>query len=143
MSVTHIVAATDGSRNGQAAVEWAAELAGKTQAVVTLVHVFEPLAHLDGSGPVDLAQLRDDVAHQVADVWSQGLAERGIDYDTMVVEGKPADAIADAAGQRDADLVVVGARGLSPLRRMVLGSTSQRLPHVCPVPVVIIPAVTP
>lgn len=139
MTVTHIVVATDGSPNGQTAVEWAGELADQTQARVTVVHVFEPLAHLAGSGPVDLARLRDEAADELAGVWGQALADRGIEFDTAVVEGKPADAIADTAAQRDADLVVVGARGLSPLRRVVLGSTSQRLPHICSVPVVVIP----
>ena len=141
MTVTHIVVATDGSANGQTAVEWAAELADQTQGRVTVVHVFEPLAHLTGSGPVDLARLRDEAADELAGAWSRALVDRGIAFDAVVVEGKPADAIADTATRQGADLVVVGARGLSPLRRVVLGSTSQRLPHVCSVPVVVIPPV--
>jgi nucleotide-binding universal stress UspA family protein len=140
MTVTHIVVATDGSPNGQLAVQWSGELAAQTQARVTVVHVFEPLAHLAGTGPVDLARLRDQVADELAGAWTKPLSEAGVAFDTAVVEGKPADAIADVAAQRGADLIVVGARGLTPMRRVVLGSTSQRLPHLSSIPVAVIPA---
>jgi nucleotide-binding universal stress UspA family protein len=138
MTVTHILVAADGSENARIAVRWAAELASQTGARVTAVHVFEPLSHLGGDGPVDLIELRNQAGVDLAGPWSRPLSELGIDYDTAVVEGKPADAIADTAELRDADLIVVGARGLSPLRRVVLGSTSQRLPHITSIPVTVI-----
>lgn len=140
MAVTHIVVATDGSPNGHIAVEWAGDLATQTQARVTVVHVFEPLAHLADTGPVDLVELREQAAAELAGDWSRALIAREVEFDTAVVEGKPAEAIANVAAQSGADLIVVGARGLSPVRRVVLGSTSQRLPHLSSIPVVVIPA---
>lgn len=139
MSVDQVLVATDGSEMGQRAVGWAASLAARLGAGVVLAHVFEPLAHLGGDEPVDLAALREQAGVDLVQRWSAPLVTAGLDFDAVVVEGKPADAIAALAAERGADLVVVGARGLSPVRRLVMGSTSQRLPQVSTVPVVIIP----
>lgn len=49
----------------------------------------------------------------------------------------PVQALLEAS--RDADLVVVGARGLNAMQRMLLGSVSQELVHRCRIPVVIVP----
>lgn len=138
MTVDHILVATDGSSNAARAVRWAADLAGQTAAQVTAVHVFEPLAHLLGPGPFDLADLRRQAAVDLADTWCSALKSAGVDHLTMVVEGKPAEAIAAAAIAAGADLIVVGARGLAPLGRVVLGSTSARLPSMTTIPVAII-----
>lgn len=138
MTVHHIVVATDGSDNARHAVAWTAELAAQTGARVTAVHVFEPLAHLAGSGPVDLARLRDEARRELDDVWAAPLRDAGVDVAVAIVEGRAAEAIAGAADSEGADLIVVGARGLSPLRRVVLGSVSQRLPHITTVPVVVV-----
>ena len=138
MSVNHVLVATDGSENATVAVRWAGELAAQTGSRVTAVHVFEPLAHLSGTGPLDLAELREVVRRELHDRWCAPLVTLGIEHDAEVLEGKPAAAIADAASKLGADLIVIGARGLSSVRCVVLGSTSQRLPHITSVPVVIV-----
>jgi nucleotide-binding universal stress UspA family protein len=54
-----------------------------------------------------------------------------------VRHGKPATQLAESAGA--ADLIVVGSRGWGALRRVVLGSTADRLAHDAPCPVLIVP----
>ncbi|MEZ5168378.1 MAG: universal stress protein [Acidimicrobiales bacterium] len=139
MTVTHILAATDGSETATEMIVWVAELATQTTASVSLVHVFEPLAHLDedDDGRLDLRALRRRVDEHLRTDWSAPLREREVAYDTLVVEGRPAQAIADAAHDIGADLIVIGARGLSPVQRFVLGSTSQKLPVLTHVPVTV------
>lgn len=44
-----------------------------------------------------------------------------------VAEGVPAEAILAAARRHDSDVIVVGARGLGPVRRLLLGSVSDRV----------------
>jgi len=53
-------------------------------------------------------------------------------------EGDPAQAIIDVADEQDADLIVVGARGSTGLRRFMLGSVSSKLAHHAPSSVLIV-----
>jgi len=144
MTVRHVLVATDGSSNATEAVRWAAGIAAATGAAVTAVHVFEPLSRLHGQhGPVDLAGLRAAAEQDLQGEWSEPLRSADVSFDAVVVEGRPSEAIAEVAHQCGADLVVVGARGLSALKGLVVGSTSMQLPHLVHVPVTIIPPATP
>lgn len=55
-----------------------------------------------------------------------------------VVIGHPAEEIWRAAGEANVDLVVVGARGLGPLKRLLLGSVSEAVLHHVPCPVLVV-----
>ena len=53
--------------------------------------------------------------------------------------GGPAHAIADAAKEVGADLIVVGTRGHTALGGLLLGSVTNRLLHIAPCPVLAVP----
>jgi nucleotide-binding universal stress UspA family protein len=55
-----------------------------------------------------------------------------------VVLGQPATEILTAAEEPGVDLVVLGARGLGLLGRLVLGSVSDRVVHHAPCPVLVV-----
>ena len=144
MTVRHVLVATDGSPNATEAVRWAAGIAAATAADVTVVHVFEPLSQLHGQhGPIDMADLRAAADEDLRGEWTEVLRNAGVMFDAVVVEGRPCEAIAAVARECAADLVVVGARGLSTLKGLMLGSTSMQLPHLVHVPVTIVPPATP
>ena len=140
MTIRTIVVATDGSPGGTRAVEWTGDLADQVGGAVLAVHVFEPLAHLgEVEPPVDFTTLEAGALNRLRTKWCRALNHRGIAYEAVVVEGDPAEAIRDSAIDRGADLIVIGARGLSGLRRLVMGSTSDRLLRISDLPVVVIP----
>ena len=56
---------------------------------------------------------------------------------------KPGEGICGAAGKNHADLVVMGTRGLSTLRRTVLGSVSDYVLHHSQIPVAVVPTPEP
>jgi len=56
----------------------------------------------------------------------------------LVTEGDPAQEIVRRAGERDVDLVVLGARGLGTLGRLLLGSVSETVLHHAGRPVLIV-----
>jgi nucleotide-binding universal stress UspA family protein len=74
------------------------------------------------------------VADVLSAVDTTGLAQ-GIE--SHVVAGAPARALLDMA--TDADLVVVGSRGLGGFAGLLLGSVSQQVAHHASCPVVIVP----
>jgi nucleotide-binding universal stress UspA family protein len=140
MSVRTIVVGADGSENSQRAIEFAAALAQQLGARVVAVHAFDPLAQLGKvEPPVDFAQLEAETRDRLENEWCTALRDAGVPFEAVVVENTPAGAIVDAADAHDADLVVVGARGHSPVRQLVLGSTSMKLPHQTKRPVTIVP----
>jgi nucleotide-binding universal stress UspA family protein len=52
---------------------------------------------------------------------------------------QPAHVIADLARDADADLIVVGSRGHGTIPGVLLGSVVQRLLHVAPCPLLVVP----
>ena len=141
MTVQHIVVGADGSAGSTAAVQWVAELAAQLDAKVTVVHVFEPLAQLGAvEPPYDIPSLEAAARAQLEGPWTEPLADARVVFTTELVEGDPAAALAEVADHTGADLIVVGDRGYSSVRRLVLGSTAMKLPHETRHPVAIIRA---
>lgn len=138
MTVRQIVVGLDGSDCAAEALRWAGELAQQTGARLLAVHVFEPLSMVGkAKPPIDFAKLEAEARTRLADDWVRPASDLGIAVDAELVEGDPAQALVDAADRADADLVVVGARGLSVWKGIVLGSTSMKVPHLTRRPVTI------
>ncbi len=66
------------------------------------------------------------------------LAENGIEARTAAPVGDGAAEIVRIAAESGADLVVLGARGLNPLKRLVLGSVSTKVLHDAPCDVLVV-----
>ena len=56
-----------------------------------------------------------------------------------ILGGKPGNTICDFAKEKEADMIVVGSRGLGAIRRTILGSVSDFVLHHAHCPVVIVP----
>jgi nucleotide-binding universal stress UspA family protein len=78
-------------------------------------------AHLD---PSELPRRQ-----QSLDEAKAALAERGLQADAVVGQGDPGDAIVQVANERNADVIIVGHRGLNPFERLLLGSVSSKVVH--------------
>lgn len=135
-----IVAATDFSSDANRAVLRAALTARQHGAELHLLHVTAPLALYPGQDfrPFDGGAVPAPLGEQ-AEASAQVLRERyGIRVHVAQRIGRAHSRIADYATETGAGLVVVGARGQSPLRRLLLGSTAWRLLRVCRRPVLIV-----
>lgn len=139
MTVRTIVVGVDPSDGSGTALVWAAELAAQLGAKVLAVHAFEPLSYLGKvKPPIDFVALREQCERDLQEQWCQPLQAAGVSFEARLVENDPIGTLVDAAEEVDADLVVVGARGQSTLRGLVLGSTSLKLPHETARPVCIV-----
>lgn len=135
-----IVAATDFSSDANRAVLRAALIARQQGAALHLLHVTAPLALYPGQdvGPADSAAIPAALGKQV-EASARVLRERyGIRVHVAQRIGRAHSQIADYAAEVGAGLVVAGARGQSPLLRLLLGSTAWRLLRVCRRPVLIV-----
>lgn len=126
-----IVVGTDGSEGSQHAVEHAARLAELTGAELHVVQgcgtpVFVNPYGGDTTG-VHLPDLMHAVAESLAPVTEQ-LESRGISVQTHVLPEGGADAVLGLATSISADLIVVGNRGMTGVRRL-LGSVPSTVAH--------------
>nr|WP_281430368.1 universal stress protein [Salinicola acroporae] len=53
-----------------------------------------------------------------------------------VVEGRPAQTIVQQATDLGVDMIIMGSRGLSDLKSLVVGSVSHKVSHIAPCPVI-------
>lgn len=138
-----ILAATDFSAPSRHAADRAARLAQESGAPLSLMHVtsgstLQELRQWLGAGHAMEQALRDDARRQLQALADELVAQRGIGVRTVETAGPVLEAIDAEARQLGAGLLVLGARGAGFLRRLVLGTTSERLVRraACPVLVV-------
>ncbi|MFP4312599.1 MAG: universal stress protein [Nitriliruptoraceae bacterium] len=133
-----IVVGVDGSPDAHRALCVAADLAVRSHARIIAVHAASGDALTDASvAPltIDRRNLPD-----LLEGWCEPLHERGLeDHESVVVEADPRRALLEVAEERDADLVVVGSRGLGPISRLLLGSVSSSVLQHSPTPVTVVP----
>jgi nucleotide-binding universal stress UspA family protein len=140
-----MVVGTDGSDTAKEAVRQAADLAKRIGAKMHVVSAYEPvpegrLREERSEVPDDLAWMvnpREDVNATLSEA-AEGLREEGITVETHAREGDPADAILDVAEEEDADLIVVGNKGMTGAKRFLLGSVPNKVSHHAPCSVMII-----
>jgi nucleotide-binding universal stress UspA family protein len=140
-----IVVGTDGSDTANQAVRQAIELAKAIGAKVELVSAY---------APVPQQRLRDERRDAPEDVqWAISpredvdatleaaatlAREAAVTVEVYARQGDPADAILDVAEERDADLIIVGNKGMTGAKRFLLGSVPNKISHHAPCSVLII-----
>jgi nucleotide-binding universal stress UspA family protein len=133
-----IVIGTDGSPGSTAAVEEGLEFARLLGVPVTFIYVRHPITLL--GEPYYQRRLSGQLAHARAALdEAMDVAERvGVEADCEIVEGDPVDELVRAARYQEADLIVVGSRGLGAIAGAMLGSVSKALVQHSPVPVLLV-----
>lgn len=141
-----IVVGTDGSDTATEAVRQAVELAKLSGASLEVVSAYEPIPaqrvrseQRDAPGDVQYEiGPREDV--NLALDSASGLAKReGIEaVNTIARDGDPADVLLSVAEEMNADLIVVGNKGMTGARRFLLGSVPNKVSHHAPCSVIIV-----
>jgi nucleotide-binding universal stress UspA family protein len=122
-----VAVGTDGSATASKAVEAAAEIAQRFDARLVLLSAFTGKAPPSGgSEELQWAYNNDARVRELLNRTEQELRERKIDCTTMLDEGDPADVLVRLAGECEADLLVIGNRGM---QRRVLGSVPNTVTH--------------
>jgi nucleotide-binding universal stress UspA family protein len=140
-----IVVGTDGSETAGNAVREAIDLAKATGATLYVVSAFAPAPTLDEAG--ESAEIPGDIQHEfgpreevnhVLDAAAGEAEKAGVTAETHPREGDPADALLDVAEEQNADVIVVGNKGMTGAKRFLLGSVPNKVSHHAPCGVYIV-----
>lgn len=138
-----IVVATDFSEDARAALDWAVDVARDHGARIVLTHA----AALAAAAPPDVVPADDrwyraleESARQELDGWARTVRSQRISVETLLTYEPAAPSIVEVAERSRADLLVAGTRGLTGLKRLILGSVSKRVLRRATCPVVTVHA---
>ena len=140
-----IFVATDGSEGGKRAVSYAARLAANTRGELSIVTVTAaaPSAAWREYAQAEHLAVGDLIEVEAEDVLQKAralaLKEGTVPADCHALVGDAAEQILDLIVESKPGVVVVGRRGRGRLVGLLLGSVSQKLASLSPVPVIIVP----
>jgi nucleotide-binding universal stress UspA family protein len=120
--VRTIVVGLDGSGESRAAAEWAAREAKLRGLPLNVVHAWEPVSEPWAQAPLLGAETQAHWSEQIPGDAVEGLRLRhpGVHVDMTRLPGRAADVLAGAT--EEAELLVLGSRGLSGLGGFLVGS---------------------
>ncbi len=142
MKLKLIVACVDFSAITSKVLEWAGEEAKRFGARVELVHVVEESMPRLAQELLDLHTLYDSLREvtqkRLGDLASEMEKTFAVEVSTRILKGEPFDAILDHVEAAKPDLVVLGAHGKKGVKRILLGSVSEKVARKSLVNVVIV-----
>ena len=138
---THIMIAVDGSSESLQAVREALKLIARgLRTEIALVNVQEPaslleLATRDADAIAAAAvQAGENLMSEAAAL----LDAEGVGYSMAVVLGEPGSMLLEMAEDLNADMVIMGARGMGALKSAIVGSVSKTVITHCHRPVLVV-----
>ncbi len=136
--VRHVVVPADSSPASLQGLALAADIARRTGARVTVVHVRHLPAGTSLSpgaiaGPV--AETLNEVEAEVREAVAKVLD--GVSWELVVRSGSPGEQVLEALKELGGDLIIIGSNRHSSVRNVLLGSTSAYLAAHSPVPVLV------
>jgi nucleotide-binding universal stress UspA family protein len=120
-----ILVPLDGSEHSTRALLEAIKIAKMTKGQITLAHVYPSGSSLVISSKQHLYELMLQKGKVVLTEGKNVAKSQGVDVETLLLEGDAVEQIVITANHGGFDLLVIGARGLSNLTGLILGSVSQ------------------
>jgi nucleotide-binding universal stress UspA family protein len=146
LQLNTIMVPVDFSENSVSAVDYAIKFARKFNSRVLLVHVYHfpvelltdwsAYGTLAGSGEI-LEAMRKERSEQMAAL-AQEKSRSGARIETKVLEGTPFSEIVQAARNEHVDLLIMGTRGLTGIKHILIGSTAEKVVRKAPCPVLVL-----
>lgn len=137
--IRRILIPTDFSEASRRSADWALALAGMTGAEPILLHVIARRANRHGIDPDELSE----IAAGEIEAWRRRLDPMlpGLASEALVVAAEtPAEGILSFARERDCDLIVLSATGVSAVRAILVGSNTRKVVRASACPVLVVPA---
>ena len=138
VKIRRILCPTDFSDSSQKALESARNLKEIFSSELEVIHVLpgHVIKKMEAGENKDRAM--EELSRQATEGMKRFLSDAGLEKGGIVVEGKPHKKIASFSSENDTDLIVIGARGLSFIKGMLIGSVTDAVLKSSPCPVLVI-----
>ncbi|MBI5695838.1 MAG: universal stress protein [Nitrospirae bacterium] len=133
----NIILPTDGSRFSDAAVERAIDLAKSFGGGIHAVSVVDVNEEFQAEAPDAVSKLIQRAKALLESVKARAEAA-GVKVDIAVIEGSPAESIAGMVEDRGADMVIMGSHGKTGLKRLLMGSVTEKVIGLVGCPVLVV-----
>ncbi len=135
--ISTIAVGTDGSQTASQAVDVAAEMAERFDAKLVLMSAYGEAKSPRGDVDPELQWETNPAARmrEILERTASKLGGRGIECTTLADEGEPGRTLIELAKECDADLLVIGNKGMD---RRVLGSVPNTVAHRAPCSVLVV-----
>ncbi|HJQ76616.1 MAG TPA: universal stress protein [Acidimicrobiia bacterium] len=143
-NISTVIVGIDGSDGSSRAAEHAAAIArhwGAKLKLATVVRTPEGWWGIGGAppSPEALSNALIEGQRRILSEVEDNLDLDGVEYETVEELGDPAGRLVAICEANQADLLVIGRRGAGLAERVILGSTADRLTHLAPCPVLVVP----
>lgn len=129
----------DQSREAREAADVALNIATTYQASLVIVAVVEPPEAETGEEPHSEKMTSQAAVSQLLQEAQALFTKAGIEVKTLEREGKPAFTICDVADEIEADMIVMGSRGMGLTEEGAADSVTNRVINLAPCPVLVVP----
>ena len=135
--ISTIAVATDGSGTAGKAVEMAVDLARQMEAKLVLLSAYLDSGHRKEGGAAEVQWATSNSARvrEILNRLEADLSSEGIECTSQVAEGDAAQVLVQLASECEADLLVIGNKGME---RRVLGSVPNTVTHTAPCSVLVV-----
>jgi len=142
--MSHILAAVDFSDLADPVIQQAEHLARALDCPVTLIHVAPANPEFIGyeAGPQTVRDARaKELRAEHADLNQRAaqLKERGVDANSLFIEGASVETILQKSQQLEADFIVIGSHGHGPIYEVLVGSVCEGVVRKSTCPVLVVP----
>jgi len=135
--VKKILVPLDGSQTSIRGLNQAISLAEQNQASITGLGVIHVLPTLVATVTPYRKYLVKQAEKNLRAA-KQSVEKRGISFKSKIISGSPGSKIVDTANKEKFDLIVIGSRGLGPVKEAFLGSVSHYVTHKARTPVLLV-----
>jgi nucleotide-binding universal stress UspA family protein len=135
---SRILVAVDGSESAKKAFEKSIYLAQNCDSKLDVVHVVQCELGGDSATTFELIDELKTKAEKMLDEYKIQAAKNRVPIEITVTQGDPAQVIIDLAKTKRYDLIIMGTRGQSALKELLIGSVSQKVMHHASCPVMVV-----
>ena len=135
-----IVVGYDGSDGAKAALDEGVDLARKLSGTVIVTYAYGGPKSYSGAPLTPRSKLKE-LGEKVLGEAQALTGEAGVSTEPVLVNESAAEGLLSVARRHDAQMIIVGTHGESPISALLLGSTAYRLVHLSSTPVLVVPTV--
>lgn len=141
VNIKSLLVAVDGSEFSDKAVRYACAMGPSLGAEVVLLHVVPMLVSatpyhdtVSDQPFLALQKVGEDILAKAKEI----AVALKCEVTELISHGDPANKIVDIATERNSDLIIMGSRGVSGIKRLFVGSISDKVMNQAPCPVMIV-----